>query len=307
MLIFSSLFLQITKPISVAVVAVSFICLFTSCGVSPRHYRSYLFEDPSQSTPASKFVISGSNAINVSKGRRVKITLDEVRIGFVHREMKRYAGLGFDKDTGFFYEEFTKEEGLGGKELWLLAVAVPKDPTDPLGLKAQQLVYASSIKLDQESFSFLPIDDNEKMLFDIVANTSYRIDFRVYSVHGVEVKKAFLLTAKSSIGTWLWSSSKLLAQSTFKFLGDGLFTGLEAEAQQPLFFEQILLKANAELELLGAINLIAVDRRIQNAQDAYKQDPETPRTYILYDIVKSNMTGTVMGRSMLDSPRIAGR
>lgn len=291
---------RIARAAAAAVVICMGTGLLTSCGPNIRHYRSYLYEQKQegakqeQDQKGDSFVASGSNSILVVKGRRAIVGLKEIRIGFVHREMKRRSGIGFWPDIGPYWKQFTPQEGLGGKELWLLGIAVPKDPTDPLGLKAQQLVYASSIKLDQESFSFLPIDGTEKTLLDVIANTSYDIDFRIYSVHGVEIKRGLLLAAKSSIGAWAWESLRILGTGMLNFLGEGLFTGIEGKAKQPLFFEQILLEAHAELEFKGSINLIAVDDEAKSDNNQAQSKPG--RDFILYDIVKSEYDRDLNGK-----------
>lgn len=282
---------RIARATAAAVVICLGTGLLTSCGPYTRHYRSYLYEQKQEGTTkennqkSDSFVVSGSNSIPVQKGHRATVRLKEIRIGFVHREMDTRSGIGYQPKIGFYWKQFTPEEGLGGKELWLLGIAVPKDPTDPLGLKSQQLVYASSIKLDQESFTFLPIDETEKTLLDVIANTSYDIDFRIYSVHGVELKRRLLLAAKSNIGAWAWESFSMFWTGTIKF-GEELFAGLKEKAKEPLFFEQILLKAHAELEFKGTISLVAVND--SNLEDG--------REFVLYDIVKSEYDRDLNGK-----------
>lgn len=257
--------------------------VLSSCSGSPMHYRSYLYE-PHPESP-EKFIISPSNAITILEKNRLTVELDEVHLGFIHREMARHSSWGYDEGRGFFTSEYQQKDGLGGRELWMIADIVSVDPGDPLGLKRERSVYASSIKLDQESFAFVPLNNKEKVILDTIANKGYRIDFRVYSVHGVELKRLLLLSAKSSLGMLAWDALKAYASTTWSFLGEGIFAAIEDKAKEPLFFEQILLKASAEVEMQGAFDLVPLEGV-----------PESKTTYVLYDIVKSEIDRDLDGK-----------
>ncbi len=244
---------------------------------SPMHYRSYLYER--HNYVANEYVMRDTNAIPIPKGQHVTLTLDAIHLGFIHREMDRHHSWGYDRGRGFFYDEYQPEDGLGGRELWTVAEITPLDQADTLRLKGERLVYASRIMQDQESFTFLPLNDDERIMLDAIVHKGYHVDIHVYSVHGVALKRQLLITARSGLGDLAWTAVKGVVQSSWGFLTDGLFSAIESKAKEPLFFEQLLLKASAELEFNGSVDLVLSDTATR----------PSPAPYILYDLVKSEL------------------
>ncbi|MEY4711857.1 MAG: hypothetical protein RIS88_1307, partial [Pseudomonadota bacterium] len=114
---------------------------------------------------------------------------------------------------------------------------------------------------------------------DVITNKGYHVEIQVYSVHGVALKRQLLITARSGLGDLAWTAVKGAAKLSWGFLTEGLFSAIESKAKEPLFFEQLLLKASAELEFKGSVDLVLSE----------KSPTASSASYILYDLVKSEL------------------
>lgn len=242
----------------------------TSCNAH-RHYRAYLLENESGDTFTEK-----ANAIGVERNKRVCISLETMRVGFLHRSTELYFGFEFDRGITAFENKLYN--WTGGRDLWLITDVIGRDSENPFNEKRSFKI--SSIKFDQESFSFLPIDANDKVVFDGIADTPYDVTFRLYTVHGIPTKRALLDIGSQSIFKAGWFAAQGFLNATTDYLGKEIVDLVTNKTEEQLFWEKILLKFSAELEFEGSFRLMPVMPAEKN---------KTDKIYSLYDFVKSEI------------------
>lgn len=236
-----------------------------------------------EKSPATNTFVSnpGNNtAIAVPDSKKIKINIDEIRVGYLHRNATR--GLFWDK--GPRIGETKHYDVLGGRDLWLIADIAQHGKGTLLRHKGKRIYSFTSIKGNQESFSFFPLSSKEQTIFEeefkVDDNvSSYEVKLKLYSVHGVDAKELLLQAADSSIGKLALDSAVGLVTATGNFLAKELLDYFKKKTESdPLFIEEVLLKASADVEFSGSFIL-------------QKGDPPafTTKTYALYDVVKSEL------------------
>lgn len=274
--------------------ATCLILAFSGCG-SSYHYRAYLLKEDGTNTdpksPSASFNNQVGNDIPIEKGLRVTVSIPEVRVGFTHRKMETYSGWGWDSKRGPYANEYTSEDGLGGRDYWLLTEIVGLDHNDPLGLRQTTILKATYVKRDQQSYGFLPLEESEQIILDTICNTSYQVTVKLYSVHGLDAKKLLYAAGNTTIAGTAWAALKGTVIATGNFLAKELFDSIEGKfTKDPHTVERLLLQANAELEFSGTLQLVL-----------HMKPQNNKREYLLYDIVKSHLDRDSDGKLDVDA------
>nr|MBI3613713.1 hypothetical protein [Nitrospirota bacterium] len=229
-----------------------------------RHYHAYLLEQQ----PEGQYGMKTTNAIRVPKDKHLRIVLDTLRVGFSKDERIK--------------DPHTDHTSLGGRDYWLVTEMFSLDFRDPLGLKEKRFVTVSNVKTDQESLGFLALDDGERVLFDAITDTSYRVRMSLYRIHGFELKKQILKTAQGFLPA-LYDQLKLLATAAGNFLAKPAVDLIIGQTETPYFYEKALLEAGAALEFSGTFDLI----RVESGGNSPAIPGQTQ--WALYDVIKSEL------------------
>lgn len=229
---------------ALAVVLVVSLC--SGCATH-QHYRSYLMKAVSSepSTP-DMFRTELSNAIQIPAEIDFQVRLEELHLGFLHRDMvaKRET-----EPRKYYYE------GLGGKEIWVLVTAYSLNPSDPLGLDEKRFARASNVKLDQESFAFVPLSDVESVVFSGNSKESYHLTFTVYEVNGFKYKKLLAQAAGKGMVRGALDAAKGLLESTSNAFVSELVAKGEDAMKEPLAIERLLIGSGGTKEFVASVDL----------------------------------------------------
>lgn len=263
---------------------------FTGC-VSNKYFRPYLFEKAKADDMGSNcdtnsescYLMLSPPSIEVPQKAKVKIYLNDIRVGFSHRNTNDV----YLESNGLRVAETSAKNSLGGREFWLVTDIVPLKANSPLDPPGSRFSFATSVKENLESFSFFPMDFEEKQIFNQNIDSSYRVKIRLYQVNGVELKKYLLRVSETSIAKAAYDSVKTFLSSIGKGIFTAGFTALEKEVEEDgLLIEKLLLKSSADLEFAGSFDIL-----IENKEDF----PDQTRNYALYDIVKSELDANYDG------------
>jgi len=241
------------------------------------HGRAYLMRatsgdkiapsiDGSEEPFRDQFKTEIYNAISIPPDTDFQVKIDELHLGFLHDNLSRMqAGKG----------DRRHHEGLGGKEVWVLVTAHSLDPNDPLGLNEKRFAKAFSVKVDQESFSFMPHDDLESIVFDGRSSQSYRLTFRVYEVDGFQLRKILAQTAGKGIVRELYDAASGVVASTTNVLFKEFVDSAKQRLEEPLTFERLMLTLGASIEFMATVDI--------NRDGHMEKWPDRPVRYALWD------------------------
>lgn len=263
----------------------SLVLILGGCATN-KYYNPKLVMGKDSTTDVFVSNLGNNNAIAVPENKKVKININEIRVGYLHRNAAR--GLFWDK--GPRIAETKYYDVLGGRDLWLIADIVPREKGSLLRQKGKRIYSFTSIKGNQESFSFFPLSSKEQLIFDEEFGpndtSSYEVKLKLYSVHGVDYKTLLLQAADSSIGKLLLDSAVGFVTATGNFLAKEVLDYFKKQTESdPLFIEEVLLKASADLEFSGSFIL-------QTGESSL-----TEQKYALYDVVKSELDSNYDGNA----------
>lgn len=255
--------------------ALIFISLILGCA-SHKHYRAYLVSGE-RAGQSYEYTTVRSNQLSVTATPEQVISVDlkEIRVGFVHRDT-RFVRWSWNL-SDFEVAEDRAHFGLGSREFWLVIKGRKLQPGDPLELNRKEFVRVTQVRLDQESFTFFPLSADEAPLLKEVADSDYRLEIALYEVDGVAWKRAIRQAADTDLVDTAWTALKGAWTTASNALVGSLLEIVDTKRKEPLFLEQLLLSADAELEMWGSFDLL-VRRR---PPDVY------PQQYALFDVVKS--------------------
>ncbi len=273
-----------------------FAALLTGCKVTHRHNHAYLLYTPAilkdkhlETTATNgipEYKVSLESAVEVPKNSYFDVDIDAIRLGFLHT---RTAIPQIGNQEAFPYLKIYEKkptDGLGGKQIWIIADSVSLNKLDPLGQREKHIVSATTVKLDQESFGFVPLDSNERLLLRELADTSYRVRIRVYLVRDFQLKQTLTKYTSKSIAKLTQEGISLLIDETKSLFlnGFGLVEALQDTLQEPLFAERILLEAGAQQQFESSFDVLALDHPTR-----------TNALYALYDVSRSDVDPAMNG------------
>lgn len=233
----------LSKRFRISIIGLIIIACVSGCQTR-RHSRAYLLIPDKQ---PDQYKVAPNNVVAVPRNARVRLVISDIKLNWIHEELDPRAS---------FKERYL---GLGGKDVWLITEAVSVDNTDPLGLKEQRMTVASSIKSDQESFSFLSLDASEAAVFDQIMKSSYHIKFTIYRVDYVNFKKRVYQASNKSIARLTFDAAEAAAKQTASLAAEEVFNFIGNKAKEPLFFERILLNSGAVVLFQGSFELQMAD------------------------------------------------
>lgn len=264
------------KPVATLLLCLIAGLLATSCA-SHNHGRAYLMRaksgdkippsiDGSEEPFRDQFKTELYNAVSIPPDTDFQVRIDELHLGFLHNNLSKMQPGKNDRH---------RHEGLGGKEIWVLATAYSLDPNDPLGLNEKRFAKAFSVKVDQESFSFLPHDDLESIIFDGRSSQSYRLTIRVYEVDGFQLRKVFAQTTGKGIARELYDAASGVIASTTNVLFKEFVESAKQRLEEPLTFERLMLTLGASIEFMATVDI--------NRDGHMEKWPDRPVRYALWD------------------------
>ena len=275
----------------VLIICALLICLGSGCAKHV-HYHAYLLKADQQETPEPEgaqgspavpkpaepqssdveeyYVSVPPNAIMLPGGSPFQIRIDEIHMGYLHRFMQSKLAR---------HPRKARREGLAGKELWLLVESSAIDNSDVLGIRESRTLHATNVKIDQESFSLVPLSYPESIVVQHDGNSSCRVSMKVYEIDHFKVAQALARTAYDSREDLLTLATKIYkaAKGSGSDVLSWVMPKLEKQAQEPFFFERLLLGWGATLEFSGDIDVLV---------DKPTAEKDFPYKYALYDPAK---------------------
>ena len=206
------------------------------------------------------------NPIFIHNNTKFSIKIDEISAGWIYKKSpdnSQSAENGYgDLSLPNYDPDITSHEDFNhfrGIDLWLLTTISSLNPNDPLETKSKRYFKATNVKFDSQSYSFLPIDSDERYVFTHESDLSYRIKFQLYSVKGFAVKRELSKIA-SNPGVWGVGSAVLTTlKNTFgSIAGDVIASTWNEKVSEDLAMERFLLSAGATEELHA--NLVVIRR-----------------------------------------------
>lgn len=246
---------------------------------TPKFYRAQLLEN--KNPQDEQYTVLMANSAEMPKDKKFQVVLREVKAGFLHDELSQ--NLKGKKTVNERTRQALITQQLGGKQLWLVADARTVSNADVFGLKETRIVSVTSVKLDQESFSYVPVDSSEAVILKGIAESSYYMELKLYEVEDYELKRAIYRIGSSSLGKVAIDAIKGVTAATGNYLlKEVIELGKQVE-KEPLFWEQLLLASKAKLQLKGTFYLTVVE------DHPGEKETESARRLALYDYYKSEL------------------
>ncbi len=239
------------------------VALCSNCS-TPRHYKAHLF---GQVTGNSYKKIPTSAVHHGKEGddKIVKVRLAEVYMGELQRK--------FDEKSK------AKSSTYAGKELWVIAHAKTVDSKHPLLPADAVYVAATSVKLDQESFSPIPISHKESLLFNLPSGRDYRVTIKVYEVDRLGIKRAFYRGKDTDFGKLISSTVTGTINSINNALFKSLLDSFKEKSNRDLALEEFLLASGSDLEFQGSFYLYE-----KSATGSISREKD----FAMVDLIRSN-------------------
>lgn len=269
------------KNILIITTIVAIFPLFIlSCG-TPRHYKAHLYSKaPKKSYKYTARPLGAVYHGVTEQTKMITVRLEEVYMGQIHRE--------YYIDQERQRPKKPNAQSYSGKELWIIAYAVSADAKNPLLSGDIKYTAATSVKLDQESYSAIPISGKESPLFNLPADRDYRVTFKVYEVDKFHLKRT-LYGAKDTDFAKLVISTFTNAVGT---INNALFKSFintaKKELNGELALEELILSAGSDLEFKGSFYLYAERPKHVEVPKHVKKSNKEDRRYALVDTIRSN-------------------
>ena len=272
--------------------------LFAGCAIAERHSSNAALLTESEpkkdkyalarDTDFSAPVAYGSNPVYIYTDSKFVISIDRVYAGWLKPENASVSNEA-ESGAGFRHEVV---DHFRGKELWLLTTIHSLNTKDPLEANTKLYVKATNVKYDGGSFSLVPLDSDERIVFAHDSDSSYRITFRLYEVDGLTVKRELLRLSQNPGLIGAAEDILLTLKGTFGALaGDVLKRYFDRWREEPLAFERLLLTFGAVEEFHGEILLVRDGSHPRSGQKN-TNSPENlvDHNYLLVDFFKEHVS-----------------
>lgn len=223
---------------------------------------------------------TGNNPIFVDSKSVFQLEIEYLQSGWIHNGESMPA-LNDDDFKGF-KKNITNH--VLGKELWLLTKIESLDSADVLERNSKTYYKTTNIKVNSESYTKIALDQSEKVIFTHLADSQYRVTFKLYEINGFDLKKAAVKAYDKSPGlAGIFTTIGQTIVSTVGSLAGTVVSDLwKSASEEQLFVERLLLENDATLEFHGIIHVL-------RKQDVLSSSTPLKETnYILYDKFKSD-------------------
>lgn len=199
-----------------------------------------LKKDPGSSViyraPGENDIPYATNVVHVPRDARFSLSLEALNPGWLHQ-----SNTTGEKSSALP----ASENGLSGKDLWLLIHVRSVSPTDSLQVATKTFSRASLVKHDLRSFGLIPLTVDEVTPFSLETGTDYEVTFRLYAVPpGFLQAPAAGRPGLSGVARTAWTTTT----DTFKALvGDSVTQPARGLAATHLPVERQLLDAGGIL------------------------------------------------------------
>jgi hypothetical protein len=227
---------------------------------------------------------AGANPVYIGTDTTFEVRIEQIRPGWVHQG-ERPAAPDLAKES---WARSTVDQ-LRGKELWLLTAIRSQDPEDPFGLSSKTYVSSTNIKMDSGSFGIVPLSEAERRVFRHDADMPYLVDFRLYEVDKIALKRelARVNRTEKGLGDMLLSVLGHLKGTLGSLVGERVTAMVKKASEEPLYFERLLLQAGGSLELQGSVLFAPTDAAKTRVENRKEKSCPLTRHFVLYDFYKS--------------------
>lgn len=291
-----------------AIFLLSSVCTIGGCASNVDSSRAFLYEEQpcvekcdvsdDLTIPESFSLVKdvnnlvfSSNPIHIAENSKFSIDFQRINPGWIHsgKKRKKEKSRSLEEVVATSKITSTEENHLKGKEMWILTTIRSLDVTDPLESNSKIYYKASSIKLDAESFTNIPIDISESRVFTHSSDSSYRLDVRLLEVDNIKIKQELKrFQGSGGFEGILMAFYKTAKKLTGAIAGNFIDTRLTQAASQPLAFERLLLNAGSTVEFQASV---IISRR-GKFKDRYKYK-EVP--ILGFNSIKSKIEKSING------------
>jgi len=279
-----------------------FLCVvlllgFTGCeSLTKRHAtRAILFaETPSTTSAEAHYyppkqngsLISG-NPIFIHSNTKFSVRINEVNTGWIFRDSPKdqHANQNYKSTIANSTKSYNGDannpiskrhfDHLRGHELWLLTTISSLNVNDPLETKSKRYFKATNVKIDSQSYSLIPFDQDEKYIFTHESDSSYRIKFQLYKVDGLALKKELAKISRNPGLVGVGEAVLATLKNTAGAVAGDLITSIwEEKSAEPLALERFLLSINATEELYGEVTILRNGDFLQRNPEVIFTDSE---------------------------------